>query len=1402
MAKTPSDPSEPSGRRERRNRGSALDFWDRLICRNVAAPAVPFHGVLARELQVIRAKRKGERIPPRPDDMGASVKAPDVVADALRENLTGLAFSGGGIRSATFSLGVLQGLADLKVLSRFDYLSTVSGGGYIGSWLTALTDRENRKPRPAQGGSGTEKLHGIFKVEHRLRTVRQKNESPEDPAVTWLRQYSNYLTPRVGFLTADTWTTVAVYLRNLFLNLLVLVGGLAVLPLVPRLVRAVNEAVNVPSELAGRYLSLGLGIVATCGMGYSFASLNKRTNGDAKGGEDRRRIRLLQQTSVQALIVLPIVASAFLASHWLLPLVGDRPWIWAAFSGVAYGLSWHTAAAIGNQSRWGAIGVQGWWWSSLAAVSILFSLVWKVDLTRIAVAAVLVTLGWLLLGVLSLRRGWDKALARWCWLVALAFVSGAIGGLVLWWLAGRIAHWKSWPEDVWLVYVWGTPVITLWFVLLGVFHTGLMGRLLLDRQREWLNRLGAWLLIYALGWTAVFALVVYGPVAVLALQGGWKTALASGWMLSTLAGLLAGRGGGNGVGRLRRLLMAVTPYVFVLGLLVLLAFGMDWGLGRFGEADSWTPFLREVRTIHGDAESERRAAAAAEEAGRYPAPPGKSWLARLDEAHRKYLAETTDGRPVLLPFLALGLLAAAGFLAWRIDVNEFSMHRYYRNRLVRAYLGASVNVEERTRLRQPFTGFYQGDDIALAGVEARDPESACDTRGLLVTEKGPLPIVNTALNLVAGEDLAWQERKAASFVMTPLYCGYHVWDDGTPKNPESRILAHGYRPTADPAKGGPAFGSDPQPLTLGSAFAISGAAASPNMGFRSSPSFAFLLTVFNVRLGWWLGNPRHKWTWTRSVPFTALLQLFRELTGKTQGRTRYVYLSDGGHFENLGLYELVRRRCRYVVVCDAGADPELEFDDLANAIRKCRADFGVDIEIDVGPLRHDSETGLSTWHCAVGTIHYSKNPDGAEQGLLLYVKASLTGDEPEDVLSYRRGDETFPHQSTADQFFDESQFESYRRLGHHIATEVLGRAVDRAQVDDGNGGERFQPETMWLALGEQWWSASRAKVGAFMRHATALDALYERQRASDALAFLDGQFYPEWPRLLHGSEMPEDLPPDTLWLPEPPGERRAGFYFCNSLTQLMENVYLDLDLEDEHDHPDNRGWMNLFKHWTWSGMFRVTWSISAATYGHRFQSFCRERLGLDLGQIEVASCLELDAEPGPAAVDAFDEGLEARGLTFLNFFEREHVRLFLRYASVAVRRVVQPELALYGVGGKPLLRFAFAYALIDDRGHVVLYRVQDHLRRMGLGRRGLARLMESGLAEARPLRANLGKLLRQVARAKGEADEERAAESLAARRRFELEFSGGVRRLRTLVDSVRRELEETRRINGGGGETP
>jgi hypothetical protein len=390
------------------------------------------------------------------------------------------------------------------------------------------------------------------------------------------------------------------------------------------------------------------------------------------------------------------------------------------------------------------------------------------------------------------------------------------------------------------------------------------------------------------------------------------------------------------------------------------------------------------------------------------------------------------------------VIVVAGFAWTHVNINRFSIHALYRNRLIRAYLGAS-NLEGTTgpsagapagaalrrRAPNPFTGFDDSDNIHMAMLWPGRPGSW-----------QPFHVVNMALNVVASSRLAWQERKAESFTATPLHCGAAAGTAGVPL---------GYRRSREYGGRAPDYAEQNRRggISLGTALAISGAAASPNMGYNSSTMVTLLLALFNVRLGWWLGNPGAPGdrTYHREGPFVAILPFIFEMFGQTTDCRPYVYLSDGGHFENLGLYEMIRRRCRCILVSDAGCDPNFGFEDLGNAVRKIGIDLGIYIsfgELRALKARAKENIVIEGAYYAIGVIDYRTAPEGnpnAENGYILYIKPGYHGTESAGIVAYATANAAFPHETTGDQFFSESQFESYRTLGFEIMDGVLRDAT-------------------------------------------------------------------------------------------------------------------------------------------------------------------------------------------------------------------------------------------------------------------------------------------------------------------------------------------------------------------------
>src|SRR5262245_16162151 len=323
-------------------------------------------------------------------------------------------------------------------------------------------------------------------------------------------------------------------------------------------------------------------------------------------------------------------------------------------------------------------------------------------------------------------------------------------------------------------------------------------------------------------------------------------------------------------------------------------------------------------------------------------------------------------------------------------------------------------------------------EAACEGLIAPVPEELYEAR--------PLHVVNMALNLVKGAELAWQDRKAQSFTVSPLHAG--------------SLFEVGYRKSKNYSIGRKQSAA----ISLGTSLAISGAAASPNMGYHSSPVVTFLLTLFNVRLGWWLGNPGRagKSTHLKPGPKFAPWLLIAETLGRTDNNHPHIYLSDGGHFENLGLYEMVLRRCHLIVVSDGSQDNDFDFESLGNAMSKIRTDLGIGItfnSIPISPREEKIPTFVKDYvedngkkYCAIGHIHYSDVDKNGKDGLLLYIKPTLYGVEPADVQNYARANAAFPHESTGDQMFSETQFESYRALGFHEVSRIAPKGTSESKI--------------------------------------------------------------------------------------------------------------------------------------------------------------------------------------------------------------------------------------------------------------------------------------------------------------------------------------------------------------------
>lgn len=570
-------------------------------------------------------------------------------------------------------------------------------------------------------------------------------------------------------------------------------------------------------------------------------------------------------------------------------------------------------------------------------------------------------------------------------LLLATVVSGVILGLLLFAAIHATAVAESATTiDMWHAVAFGPPLFLLALLFSVTIHIGAVRRVISEHYREWLARLGGFQLLYATVWTLIFALVLYAAPLVHWLAGGGLAALGA-WAGGSGAGVWLARspttGGERNISLWRDAVSRVAPWLFLGGLAIIVAYATHIALMEINIGAGYVRPLVENFSV---------AAVCA--------------LYQLNDLSA-------------MQILAALIVMAGLFLIiiCRFDINLFSLHALYCNRLARAYLGAS-RAGERTP--NPFTGFDVHDDVPFHEL----------------ARQRPIHIVNTAINLTGGDDLAWQTRRAASFAVTPCWAGFE-----TRSTQGHRLGA--YRRTRFYAGG----------RNFGTWIAVSGAAASPNMGYHTSPAVAALMTAFNLRLGRWCGNPVHADVWDKTSPCNAAKPILAELTGSATAQADWVNLTDGGHFENLGVYELIRRRCRLIVVTDAGCDPEHKFEDLANLLRKCWTDLGVNIRFEnFDSVKFKDEKGICKAHCAIGRIDYTpKRKTGAKDdpdaGVLIYLKASMTGDEWPDIRQYADNHQDFPHETTSDQFFDENQFESYRHLGYKIMAKTHQHIAGKAK---------------------------------------------------------------------------------------------------------------------------------------------------------------------------------------------------------------------------------------------------------------------------------------------------------------------------------------------------------------------
>jgi hypothetical protein len=936
----------------------------------------------------------------------------------------GVALSGGGIRSATVSLGVFQYFAQeekrgrktaasaghappprARPLSRIDYLSSVSGGGYFATFFCSLFLPKGERAKGAQVTPEAMRAAvappelSVKKTEWELAAERATDalcdttfDGNRMTPMRWLRENGRYLAPGGG---GDYLHAAAVAARN-FLGL---------------------HYVIAVSLLAIFLLLAAVRVVGFAALPEFWIPIEARFMPEA-GANFWVSVWWVPTLACFALLVVPVGVAFFLAQSERvgrrdrvnLPLIAAIGIVvlclFYAYAGEAPRLDWfHHPASAEDTAHWGA--------SRLAAL-------------YVALVALL-AVAWYVFAYDRARR-----LAR--------------GGEV----APRAAEGKRRraaedPEPA-------TTTIT----------------------RTKLSRVIVPLLTLTLA-VAAFALVDTIGQSVYAL---WTVEASTKWvvggstiavlipLLKRLLPLVAGSGDPSTKAWVR---VPMSALAFVAGVILFVAVASLWsalthGLVWHGARPAGDPGCymtlptdagqREVtldparRIVVNRAQRQEEC-----EDGAEPIGPGTlAWL--------------------FFPLLAISLLTAneIGF------INLSSLQRYYAGHLMRTYLRASIFAEDPEAERDVRSA-ARADDITL---------DAYYSQGSLAPLHFISTTLNQTV--ASGSQLVQRDRKGLSLAIGPVgfTVGPRSFVRWTLAKLDYRKGECPARVVGEPERSAlPRYVADTElvvePLSIGNWCAISGAAFTTGHGKGTTLGLSLLLALTNVRLGYWWNAEVQKpipvrdapadprWVERLSAMFATQSYLLNEMFARYYGSRRaYWYLSDGGHFENTAAYELIRRRAPRIIVLDNGHDDEYAFDDVANMVRKARIDLDAEIEflnaeelwnfVDASVRKYfaapeefrSNPDGLA--YATLARVRYAEAPDAP--GLMLVVKPRVTGVEPLDILNYKDANPDFPQQSTTDQFYDEAQWESYRSLGYWIAAQLFaerkpaeGKWVPRQMFD-------------------------------------------------------------------------------------------------------------------------------------------------------------------------------------------------------------------------------------------------------------------------------------------------------------------------------------------------------------------
>ena len=967
----------------------------------------------------------------------------------------GLAFSGGGIRSATFNLGLVQGLAKYGILPWVDYLTSVSGGGFTAACMTTLLSMDKKTEKEKGKKRKTEYYHfntqwDYFPFNPKLkafdgRGVAHTGEPSDEVGpplkkginkqLEYLRDKGNFLIPRMGWVTRDVLRAIGAFLvriaYTMSIFLLVLVAFSAFhYGVTAALTPSIRENVNLNALDMAALIPTNMYLWATLGGGFLFSLSIGRGLSFVYRKDPTRKYQLKPWKSPEEDVTLE--------TH-------------VAISNIrVVALICSLGLFLLTLGLW--IGRFQMWWQSATDLRD-FYWAWGVLFIALTVAA-----AWFVLKYTRDYRWAKRGHPEQLRIDHLA--ACAVAGLFVWVMTLCIA-WLRFQylsnSDRQIFWIWLPAVFTLGSLIgLAVFRiSSLWQWVYFEEDRPYdvnsIGRLGKW----------YFGILKIEP------DPEYETVYSEGlgykesrWsnpefrsIFSTLQGLVL-------YGLIAFLVLAflALPHYFSLGM------DEDSGivvpLATVMVSAGWAALLSYVN-LKAD----------------FQAPNLIARIIALPSGVRNYvlgllvivlnlsiiflIGSRIDNMGVLQAYgvgvAALVLLCGLGRFA---DFNYLTLHHFFRDRMADVFMKTEV--------------VTQGGEVEVV----RDDREECLA---WMTPEGcsaPYHIVLTTLNLPGSWHLELKDRKSQRFILSKYYCGSDI---------TGYVKTRTYRG---------AF------TKYSRAIALSGAAISSGLGYHTFFAQAFMTTLLNVRLGLWMINPdqykpdvlyKYAKPHQREKRVFWPKYLWDEACGRISERRPLVNLTDGEHTgDGFGLRPLFERRCKVIIVGDASGDPAGQGRGLFSVIRQVKADRGIEVDINIDgtrPAKYDREKNVaepSQRHFAVGKITYPATVDAEGKqlpetdGWLIYFKAAVTKDDPGPILSYWETHKMdFPVPPTADQFFDEEQWELQRWLGEYTIEHTLlelksycGEKIDKIKGKERKSGSDYAEirklKTLKKKLVEKW----------------------------------------------------------------------------------------------------------------------------------------------------------------------------------------------------------------------------------------------------------------------------------------------------------------------------------------------